>query len=88
MKKIIIISVALLILTSCEKEEKTACFDIVKTLGGIPNEFLINKCTGETWTLQFAEYPNTKKKGQTVGSRSYQWTKINKTEQENVFNGL
>jgi len=91
MKKFIVILSTLLILNSCYEKEKnkeiTMCFDIIKN-PGIPNDFLINKCTGETWTLQFTEYPNTKKKDHSVGARSYQWTKINRTEQENVFTAM
>lgn len=90
MKKLIIF-ISLFTLTACFEDKKSQqeehCFDIMDT-SNLPNKILINKCTGDTWTMQFEEYPNTKKKGQTVGSRSFKWTKINKTDDENIFNGF
>ena len=54
----------------------------------MPSQFLINKCTGETWTSQFEEHPNEKDKGKKIGDRSYKWFKINKTDSENYFRAI
>ncbi len=90
--KNIAILLALLVITSCfeekakEKEKPVACFDVVNT-SSAPRKILINKCTGETWTLLYEEYPNTKKKGQRVGSHTYKWNRIYRYETENTFAG-
>lgn len=91
--------IIIMTLSSCyDKEDKEGkkhstqelknCFDIIKTGDVVPDKFLINRCTGETWTIQFEEYPNTKIKGKTIGDRTYRWLKINKTEDENYFRAI
>ena len=78
----------IIILSSCydkegekqSKQELKNCFDIIKAGDGTPNLFLINRCTGETWTIQHEEYQNT---------RTYRWLKINKTVyEENNFEAI
>ena len=95
LKKILSL-IVIITLSSCydKEDEKHSeqeiknCFDIIKTGDVLPNKFLINRCTGETWTIQFEEYPNTKIKGKTIGDRTYRWLKINKTEDENNFRAI
>ena len=92
----ILLLIIIMTLSSCydKEDEKHSeqeiknCFDIIKTGDVVPNKFLINRCTGETWTIQFEEYPNTKIKGKTIGDRTYRWLKINKTEDENNFRAI
>lgn len=88
--------IAIIVLFGCNekednkqsKQEVKDCFDIMEAGDVVPNKFLINRCTGETWTIQFEEYPNTKNKDKTIGDRTYKWLKINKTDNENYFRAI
>ena len=90
-KKLLLI-ICMLSLTRCnDKDEKNiqikqeTCFDIIQAGQGSPNTFLINKCTGETWTLLYEEYADTKTKGKIIGARTYKWMKIERSNEENIF---
>ncbi len=91
MKRYYLAPLLLLFLASCfeTEEEKSAklrmCFEIVKS-SDVPQEILINKCTGETWAMVADPYLK-RNKSQLIPPRTYKWYKINRLDDENIYAG-
>lgn len=89
MKKLAILLASFLLLSGCYEKEKASsddfCFSIMDS-PQMPNKILINQCTGETWALLYIEnQPNGQ---EAFGGITYQWKKINRYDDENIFAGF
>jgi hypothetical protein len=90
--KYLYLLVWLFVLTGCiEQKIETPplppkCFNIVELKSNVsPSPILIDKCTGETWTI--LRESDELSKGQTAASYTYKWFRIERYAVENSVAG-